>query len=252
MSHAMLINAIIALGAWAAVLCFIVFDILRDWPEEDREQADDADGGEGKSCQHQPPRAARITHHQRWHPEQRHHHRRERRYWVVSLSISFLGFCGALAAILIAREALNANLDAVRQATRAANEAHNQAGAAQAQLNVMQDAQRPWVANTTADPISPFVVGPDDRSRLTVRFMIKNTGHYPAFHVLVVAEMFVRSFSAREMSEARLSCAKARYRRLDRPPTGVTLFPEEQQPLIYNFIAQPADLEKLKATQTPR
>ena len=87
-----------------------------------------------------------------WSPEERGHHGKERKYWWVTVVLTFLAVAGAITTVILSQLSLDEARRATSETEKIAAEAHRQANAAEAQTVIAHEAlianTRPWVKIT--------------------------------------------------------------------------------------------------------
>ncbi len=151
----------------------------------------------------------------------------EQDFWAQTLRkqrnlniFTLLGVGAAFAAFLILRSTLHEN-------QRATGFARQQAEAAQQEFEL---SERPWVS---ADPIQFSDLTFDKTGgHFTIRFLLKNTGHSPAGHTHIEAELIPFKFGERILEEPlerqKTLCDEIRNRKVNIQFAAFILFPGDQ------------------------
>jgi hypothetical protein len=116
------------------------------------------------------------------------------------------------------------------------------------QIKLSEVVERPWLAIEDIQVISPLIFK-DGSANLKVKFILKNTGHIPAAHALIIGSFFFRSlYSSKELDDVWAGCEKFRATPIEtRGGSGVSIFPDQSQPMIYTVNMFPDDVKRIGA-----
>ena len=113
-----------------------------------------------------PIREASPIRIERWNPDEQDHRRKERKYWRLSICLGVFTTGTAILGAILAAFALAASRD---------------------QVNTARHEQRAWIS--IDESLSKYVRNAGDKFGIDIGFILNNTGHSPAFHAIVHAEI---------------------------------------------------------------
>jgi hypothetical protein len=113
------------------------------------------------------------------------------------------------------------------------------------QIKLSEVVERPWIAIEGGDVLSPLAFK-DGSAVLTIKFHLKNTGHVPAAHALILGKFFYRSnYPSKELNDVWIECEQYRVMPLETRGSGISIFPDQQQPMSYGAKMSSDDVKKL-------
>jgi hypothetical protein len=113
------------------------------------------------------------------------------------------------------------------------------------QVKLSEVIERPWVAIEGIQVMLPLTFK-DGRADLNVKFVLKNTGHIPATHVLIIGKFFYRSvYGSKELVDVWAECDQFRVAPLEARGSGISIFPEQQPWMFYNAIMVADDVKRI-------
>lgn len=113
------------------------------------------------------------------------------------------------------------------------------------QVKLSEVVERPWMAIEGIEVLSPLTFK-NDNPALTTKFNLKNTGHVPAAHILIHGKFFYRSIHrSKELDVVWAECEQFRVMPLETRGSGISIFPDQQQPMIYEARMTSDDVKKL-------
>jgi hypothetical protein len=104
--------------------------------------------------------------------------------------------------------------------------------------------ERPWIAIEGTEVLSPLIFM-DGRAKFDITFHLKNTGHVPAAHVLILGKFIFRSRDPKEIDAIWTECEQFRTWPLGTRGSGISIFPDQQQVMNYSSVMTHDDVTKL-------
>lgn len=114
------------------------------------------------------------------------------------------------------------------------------------QVKLSEVVERPWIAVDNTEVVSPLTFK-NDEAILQIKFNLRNTGHVPAAHTIILGKFFFRSlYSSKEIDDVWTLCEQFRATPIEtRGGSGISIFPDQRQPMIYAVKMAPDDVKKL-------
>jgi len=113
------------------------------------------------------------------------------------------------------------------------------------QTKLSEVVERPWVAIEGTEVLSPLTFK-DDGAVLNAKFHLKNTGHVTAAHVLIGGSFFFRSnYPSKELDDVWTRCEQFRVMPFETRGSGISIFPDQKEVMIYSAKMPPDDVKKL-------
>jgi hypothetical protein len=115
----------------------------------------------------------------------------------------------------------------------------------ESQVKLSEVVERPWVSIEGTQVVSQLTFK-DGKATLDTKFFLKNTGHVPAAHVLIGGKFFFRpGYPSKELDGVWERCEQFRATPLANRGSGISIFPDQQQPMVYSVNMAASDVKQL-------
>jgi hypothetical protein len=114
------------------------------------------------------------------------------------------------------------------------------------QVKLSEIVERPWIAIQGTEILAPLIFT-NDGTLLYIKFFLKNTGHIPAAHVLILGKFIFRSMyvPSPDLDAVWKECDQFRTMPLEPRGSGISIFPDQQPFMLYTTRMVSDDVKRL-------